>query len=86
MSDPLASLKARFVVRAQDDLTVLETADVEAASDVIHRLAGTAGTLGYHELSRLAAVVDQALHDGQAAPPGALEALNAELRAVIRRG
>lgn len=86
MSDPLAALRTRFVARAADDLATLRT--LSAVDDgpqmqaLTHRLAGTAGTFGFAEVSRLAGRVDEALHEGRAPPPETYAALLAALAAI----
>jgi HPt (histidine-containing phosphotransfer) domain-containing protein len=68
--DALAPLRAKFLARAADDLTTLKDAGVdhETLKHLAHRFAGSAGMFGFHEVSRLAAVVDDALQDGEANP------------------
>jgi HPt (histidine-containing phosphotransfer) domain-containing protein len=68
--DALAPLRTKFLTRAAGDLTTLKDAGVdhETLKYLVHRLAGSAGMFGYHDVSRLAAVVDDALQDGDANP------------------
>lgn len=82
--DALGPLRARFLTRAAEDLAALKGADVgrETLKYLVHRLAGSAGMFGYHDVSRLAAVVDDALHEGEAADPADLAALVAAVEAL----
>jgi len=77
MNDPLAALRNRFLERTRVELAVLRLAgeDPAAAAAAIHRLSGAAGVFGFHEVSRLAAVVDDQIHAGQAPEPSDLAAL-----------
>jgi HPt (histidine-containing phosphotransfer) domain-containing protein len=82
MNDPLASLRERFLDRLRDDLAQLEGGG--EARPLVHRTAGTAGMLGFQDLSRLASVVDDQLFDG--APREAdWAALLAEMRRLTSR-
>jgi CheY-like chemotaxis protein len=86
--DPLAPLRARFLERTAADLEVLRRpeADPETTASVVHRLSGTAGVFGFAEISRLAGVVDDQMHAGQAPDPQALAALIDSLEALpVRR-
>ena len=66
MNDPLASLRTRFLDRTREDLAQLRAG--AEPRPLVHRLAGTAGMLGFAELGRLAAVVDDQLLAGAAEP------------------
>jgi HPt (histidine-containing phosphotransfer) domain-containing protein len=65
MSDPLAAMKLRFLARVGDDAGLLRDPAAAAAEVglVVHRLAGIAGVFGYAEVSRLAAKLDEQLHE-----------------------
>ena len=69
----LAALRARFLARAEDDLAALRAwSDSGVAADdaqrrALHRLAGAAGTFGFHALSERAKVAEDALAAGGAA-------------------
>ena len=84
----IANLRARFLARSQDDLAALRRwSDAGARPDddhrrILHRLAGAAGTFGFHELSERAKRAEDALHAGR--PPAAeqLRALLDELAKV----
>ncbi|GAM97017.1 diguanylate cyclase/phosphodiesterase [alpha proteobacterium U9-1i] len=62
----LAELQRRFIERARVDLDVVlaRNADADLRS-VIHRAAGTAGSLGYGALSAAALALDQKLSEGE---------------------
>ncbi|MBS0294788.1 MAG: Hpt domain-containing protein [Proteobacteria bacterium] len=69
----LQALKQRFLARSAGDLQVIARALADPASvgrddlrQVVHRLAGAAGTFGYAELSRIAGEADDALVLNQA--------------------
>lgn len=79
MSDPFAPLRARFVERVRGELVQLKAG--QDVRPIVHRLSGTAGTLGFDEISRLAAVVDDQLLDGPADPQD-MAALLAALEAL----
>lgn len=86
MNDPLAPFRARFVARAKEELPLLragrDAAGDEALRIVVHRMAGLAGTVGYAEIGRLAARVDEALHDGGPVPAADYDALLAAIEAL----
>jgi HPt (histidine-containing phosphotransfer) domain-containing protein len=87
MSDPLAPFRARFIARTRDELPVLRQAREASApsaefATIIHRMSGLAGTVGYGEISRLAAEVDDALQTEQPTPAATLDALIAALEAL----
>jgi HPt (histidine-containing phosphotransfer) domain-containing protein len=77
VSDPLAALRDRFLARTREDLEVLRrpATDLEATAGVVHRLSGSGGVFGFAEVSRLAAVVDDQIHGGEAPHPQDLAAL-----------
>lgn len=88
--DRLQALKDRFLARSAGDLEVIEKARAEAQSvsredlrQVVHRLAGAAGTFGYAELSRIAGEADDALVLNQADVSPELTRLAEALRAVL---
>lgn len=60
MTDALRLLQARFIERCQADLEQLERLGPEHPDlgTIAHRLAGAAGSFGYPEVSKAAAVVD----------------------------
>lgn len=83
------TLKARFVTRCASDLLVLEQAleglaDREQLRMTVHRMAGAAGTFGYHDLSRLAGAIDDRLVAGQDPDRSELVALVEAVRVLAR--
>lgn len=92
MSDDfLAQLAARYRTRAAAALESLEALRAagppgEEIRALAHRLAGTAGTLGFMPLSEAARVVEEALMDRLPCPPETLDRLATELRAVAEGG
>jgi HPt (histidine-containing phosphotransfer) domain-containing protein len=81
MTDPLASLRRRFLARVVEDLAALDAG--AEPGPLVHRLAGTAGTLGFAELSLLASIVDDQLAEGPA-DPADWETLVAAMRAATQ--
>ena len=88
----MATLRARFVVRAVEDLDTLRAHRAGlllSAQDfraLVHRLAGSAGLFGFDEISTLAGQVDDQLAGGRYAATlpelvTALEAVVLECRA-----
>lgn len=61
----MAELRLRFIDRARRDRHRLDEAlaarDFGEVQHISHRLAGLAGTFGFHELSHAAAALDDAL-------------------------
>jgi HPt (histidine-containing phosphotransfer) domain-containing protein len=86
IAEALAALKAKFLARATNDLAELRSWSARGAPaepemrQRVHRLAGAAGTFGFHDLSDLAKRVDDRLASGEA---GDAPALIAELRRVL---
>ncbi len=66
MNDPLAPIRARFVERARDDLDRIKAG--EELRFLAHRMAGTAATLGFHEVGALSARIDDQMSNGDADP------------------
>jgi HPt (histidine-containing phosphotransfer) domain-containing protein len=82
MNDPLAGLRARFIDRLRDDLEVLSSG--APPRPLVHRMAGTAGMLGFPDLGRLAAVVDDQLAQDQTPDRADWEALLAAMTELTR--
>lgn len=84
MTNPLDHLRSKFLMRCAEERVLLELADPASPSAearrAVHRLAGTAGMFGFHELGRLAAAIDDELHENRSLQPGDFDALTAELR------
>jgi HPt (histidine-containing phosphotransfer) domain-containing protein len=70
ISDAMERLQVRFRARAADDLDNLRrwSGDPSAYAEdlrlLTHRLAGAAGTFGFHRLSELSAAAEDALITG----------------------
>lgn len=88
MSDDVqAGLRRRFQTRCREDLSEVYawraarevTADVRMAT-VVHRMAGLAGSFGFHDLSRFASAIDDRLTLGLAPNPEDLAGFEAALR------
>jgi len=91
MNDPLAPLRAKFRIRAANDLARLR---VLAADDpksdelrtLVHNMAGAAGTFGYADLSEAAKDVDDRYFAGEAPEPGELALLELRLAEAAQAG
>lgn len=76
MTDPLESLRGLFAERCRADLARLRaTPDEDELTVTIHRLAGSAGSFGYPEVSRIAADLDVRIRNGERLFPVQLEEL-----------
>ena len=86
MSDAFALLRTQFIDRCRDDLAELsrERVDSEAFATLVHRLAGTAGSFGFPELSAAAGAVDQQIRNGEGPSATEVEALIRALEKAIR--
>lgn len=90
MTDPLASLRERFRVRAKADRAALELLALgDPGSDelrrLVHNLAGTAGTFGYGSLSQAAVEIDDQMASGLPADPASVDRLKDRLDEVAQR-
>ncbi|MDG2531218.1 Hpt domain-containing protein [Caulobacter endophyticus] len=83
-ADPLAPLRAKFLVRVADDLARLRSADTSMKDRhyVVHRLAGAAGVFGYGKVTDLARELDDLLIEQGEAPPEAFAELIAALEGL----
>lgn len=89
-SPVMDDLRTRFVKRSQDDCNRLiglrdevgEAVDAER-SFLIHRLAGTAGTLGFHEVSDIAGELDMRIADGRPVSGAEVDVLVAALLRMV---
>jgi HPt (histidine-containing phosphotransfer) domain-containing protein len=86
----LAGLKARFLARADEDLAALRLW-AEACGEVddahrrlLHRLAGAAGTFGFHALSTRAKDAEDAIGAGAGASAPEVCAVLDELARITR--
>lgn len=84
MTDPLAALRVLFIERCRNDLHDLrrfhDSGDLEEIGHLVHRLAGSAGSFGLPEISRLASGIDQQLRDSHGDTPVELGPLLAALQ------
>jgi HPt (histidine-containing phosphotransfer) domain-containing protein len=91
MSDVLAGLRARFLERCTADVRRLdalaERGDLAAPEmrDLVHSLAGAAGTFGFPHVSEAAGVCDAAFADGGVPDAAAVDRLRYSLRAILAR-
>ncbi len=83
MNDPLAPIRARFVERARADLDRIKAG--QEVRFLAHRMAGTAATLGFHDVGALSARIDDQMADGDA-DPADLAALISALEVLTRAG
>jgi HPt (histidine-containing phosphotransfer) domain-containing protein len=84
-ADPMEALRARFLARTAEDLETLRACDEPAdLRPMIHRLAGSAGTFGFAEISALAGALDDRLHAGERVARADLTSLIAALEAITR--
>jgi HPt (histidine-containing phosphotransfer) domain-containing protein len=84
MSDPLAALRQKFIVRCGEDLARLTApgTGAEERRRVIHRIAGAAGMFGFSDLGALAGRIDDQAAEGLEPDAGDLAALRAALKAA----
>jgi HPt (histidine-containing phosphotransfer) domain-containing protein len=86
MSDPLAALREKFLLRCASDAALLAEAGAgppsEEARVAVHRLAGAAGVFGYHDLSALARTLDDQVHAEGRMQPADLQNLLSALKAL----
>ncbi|MDE2465958.1 MAG: Hpt domain-containing protein [Alphaproteobacteria bacterium] len=80
----LEALRARFRARCENDLRILEQGpDGEAFRYCVHRLAGSAGTFGFDDISRSAAQIDDLLQRQEMVEPELLDDLIRRVRAIL---
>ena len=90
MPDALDGIRERFKVRCVTDIEVLRAAldnpselAGSAFQAMIHRLSGLAGSIGYRDLSTLAAEIDETIVRGERPDVARLHCLEVALGAVI---
>ena len=83
-ADPLAPMRAKFLVRVADDLAKLRATETSAKDRhyIVHRLAGAAGVFGYAAVTDLARDLDDLLIEQGDAPPQAFAELIAALEGL----
>ena len=86
MTDPLELLRARFIERCRTDLEQLEglEPDHPDIGMIAHRLAGSAGSFGYPEISEAAAVVDDRARYGPTPSPEVVQILIGALEKAMK--
>lgn len=88
----LGALRTRFLTRSKDDLATLRrwskagAVGDDAHHRVLHRLAGAAGTFGFHEISDRAKSVEDQLALGAPVDRPALRALIGALALATKGG
>jgi HPt (histidine-containing phosphotransfer) domain-containing protein len=81
----LQSLRQRFIARTREDYAVLmrsqQSGDLQTPEmiAIVHRMAGTAGMLGYTAISAVAGRLDDELAEGKTQPYDTLRDLLATL-------
>ena len=89
MNDVLAGLRVRFLDRCVgelerlDDLVAKGALDVDEMQDLVHSLAGAAGTFGFPDISAAAGECDDAFAQGGAPDRAEVEHLAATMRAAL---
>lgn len=68
LADRMKHLSMRFIEGLPGDLAII-AADADAASGVVHRIAGRAGTFGFPEVSEAAAHLEAVIATGGATGP-----------------
>lgn len=87
MSDPIATLRARFIDRSRQDLRRLqEGVQGEELTLLVHRLAGIAGSFGFVELGEIAGRMDRARSEGVGTSAADLELLMHALAGLSGEG
>jgi len=88
VTDVLAQLREKFVVRCRGDLDQLRALASAGPLDgqaqrLVHGLAGAGATFGFPEISAAAGRVDDALVEGRAPEAGDVDALIVALEAAV---
>ena len=79
----LERLKDQFRERCRADLAVLSGPNGAELRYCVHRLAGLAGTLGYHAVSAQAAIAEDILQSGSDLNGPERDALIAAIRDIL---
>ena len=84
MTDPLEGLRLQFLARCRTELEQLRalSPDHPDLGLIAHRLAGSAGSFGYPEVSEVAAVVDDRARYGPKPGQAEIQALISALEAA----
>lgn len=80
MTDAFQALRARFRVRAGEELAQLQTLTAVSSDSVelrrlVHNIAGAAGTFGFPALSQAAIVIDDHYAAGEQPPADSFRTL-----------
>lgn len=88
MTDPLELLRALFIERCRTDLEQLRGLEPDHPDMglIAHRLAGSAGSFGYPEISTAAAVVDERTRYGPMPDPEQVQILIRALEKATATG
>jgi len=88
VTDPLERLRVLFVERCRTDLEQLRGlgSDHPDMGGIVHRLAGSAGSFGYPEISKAAAVIDDQARYGPGPAPGDVQTLIEALEKAVAAG
>ncbi|MFN4297713.1 MAG: Hpt domain-containing protein [Brevundimonas sp.] len=91
MNDVLAGLRVRFLDRCVgdlerlDDLAARGDLDVDEMRDLVHSLAGAAGTFGFPEISAAAGECDDAFAQDGAPDLAGVKRLAAAIRTALAK-
>ena len=90
MLDAMQRLRGKFIDRCRDDLIEMRSLMLLPAEEaapslhrLIHRLAGTAGSLGFDKVGAVASSVDQTFATCETPAPASLTQLVAELEMIV---
>ena len=91
MNDVLGGLRVRFLDRCVgelerlDDLVAKGALDVDEMQDLVHSLAGAAGTFGFPDISAAAGDCDDAFAQGGAPDRATVGRLAAAIRTALAK-
>lgn len=85
VTDPLEFLRRQFIARCRTELDQLRAlaADDPEFGRIAHRLAGSAASFGFPQVSEAAAVVDDRIRHGPDPAPDEIQALIESLEKAI---
>ena len=81
--DPDGSFRARLEADCAAVASLDSGGDLSPLREIVHRLAGAAGTFGYPELGDVAISLDEAFRDGRVAEPRDVDQLRAVLEQAL---
>jgi HPt (histidine-containing phosphotransfer) domain-containing protein len=80
----LEKLRVRFRARCRDDLAILEQGPgTEQFAYCVHRLAGSAGTFGFDDISRNASQIDDQFRQHHTVEQKQLDQLISLVRSIL---